>query len=185
MFFLWNNIFRYYHDNRNFTRLLTMLSNEVVARARKLVGEHVLENLLAVSKKAVLWTCFDRVTTPCEQSPFLSPWGRTRKGGSAWIASSLWSCRSPKFWTLALSRQTGCFEHEHSFIDKLMIIIEPTVPSTRLLGLSLKLYRSNMKCTLNNNLPRFMKSLSQVRQNRVSERDALLAGLSHYNLVGS
>lgn len=26
-----------------------MLSNEVVARARKLVGEHVLENLLAVS----------------------------------------------------------------------------------------------------------------------------------------
>lgn len=40
---------RYYHDNRNFTRLLTMLSNEVVARARQLVGEHVLENLLAVS----------------------------------------------------------------------------------------------------------------------------------------
>lgn len=39
---------RYYHDNRNFTRLLTMLSNEVVARARQLVGEHVLENLLAV-----------------------------------------------------------------------------------------------------------------------------------------
>ena len=28
-----------------------MLSNEVVARARRLVGEHVLENLLAVSKK--------------------------------------------------------------------------------------------------------------------------------------
>lgn len=27
-----------------------MLSNEVVARARKLVGEHVLENLLAVSQ---------------------------------------------------------------------------------------------------------------------------------------
>ena len=39
---------RYYHDNRNFMRLLTMLSNEVVARARQLVGEHVLENLLAV-----------------------------------------------------------------------------------------------------------------------------------------
>ncbi|XP_066025345.1 uncharacterized protein [Pocillopora verrucosa] len=38
---------RYYHDHRNFTRLLTMLSNEVVARARQLVGEHVLENLLA------------------------------------------------------------------------------------------------------------------------------------------
>ena len=99
MFFLWNNIFRYYHDNRNFTRLLTMLSNEVVARARRLVGEHVLENLLAVSKKAVLWTCFYRVTTPCEQSLLLSSWGRTRKGGSAWIASSLWSHRSPKFWT--------------------------------------------------------------------------------------
>ena len=32
-----------------------MLSNEVVARARKLVGEHVLENLLAVSKA----TCCD------------------------------------------------------------------------------------------------------------------------------
>ena len=31
-----------------------MLSNEVVARARRLVGEHVLENLLAVSKKSVM-----------------------------------------------------------------------------------------------------------------------------------
>ena len=31
-----------------------MLSNEVVARARRLVGEHVLENLLAVSKKELL-----------------------------------------------------------------------------------------------------------------------------------
>ena len=45
---------RYYHDNRNFTRLLTMLSNEVVARARQLVGEHVLENLLAVSNYSCL-----------------------------------------------------------------------------------------------------------------------------------
>ena len=46
--------FRYYHDHRNFTRLLTMLSNEVVARARQLVGEHVLENLLAVSEFSLL-----------------------------------------------------------------------------------------------------------------------------------
>ncbi|XP_020627063.1 dynein beta chain, flagellar outer arm-like isoform X2 [Orbicella faveolata] len=50
---------RYYHDNRNFTRLLTMLSNEVVARARQLVGEHVLENLLAsyTSLKDALRVC--------------------------------------------------------------------------------------------------------------------------------
>lgn len=50
---------RYYHDNRNFTRLLTMLSNEVVNRARKLVGEHVLENLLAsyTSLKDALRVC--------------------------------------------------------------------------------------------------------------------------------
>ena len=31
-----------------------MLSNEVVARARQLVGEHVLENLLAVSEFSML-----------------------------------------------------------------------------------------------------------------------------------
>lgn len=34
-----------------------MLSNEVVARARKLVGEHVLENLLAVSEIRINY-CF-------------------------------------------------------------------------------------------------------------------------------
>ena len=61
---------------------------------------------------------------------------------------------------LAPSRQTGFFWCEHPFIDKPMIITETTVPSARLLGLSLKLYRSNMKHTLNNNLPRFMYSLS-------------------------
>lgn len=58
---------RYYHDNRNFTRLLTMLSNEVVARARKLVGEHVLENLLAVSEIRINY-CFaaiDERTSYC------------------------------------------------------------------------------------------------------------------------
>ena len=44
-----------------------MLSNEVVARARRLVGEHVLENLLAVSKKEWYehaWTNYTLQTEP-------------------------------------------------------------------------------------------------------------------------
>ncbi|EDO43528.1 predicted protein [Nematostella vectensis] len=50
---------RYYHEPKNFLRMLTMLSNEVVARARHLVGENVLDNLLEsyASLKDALRVC--------------------------------------------------------------------------------------------------------------------------------
>ena len=41
------------------------------------------------------------------------------------------------------------FECRHQFIDKPIIIIEPAVPSTLLLGLGSKLYPSNMQGMLN------------------------------------
>ena len=44
-------------------------------------------------------------------------------------------------------------------------ITEPTVPSAWLLGLGSKLFPSNMQRMLNKDLPRFMPSLSRVRQN--------------------
>ena len=51
------------------------------------------------------------------------------------------------------------------FIDKLMVITESAVASTQLLGLSSKLYPSNMQRMLNKDLTRFMQSLSRMRQN--------------------
>ena len=60
----------------------------------------------------------------------------------------------------SFSRQTGfsrvCI---HVFI-KPMIVTEPAVPSTRPLGLGLKLYPSNMQRMRNEDLIRFMQSLS-------------------------
>lgn len=41
---------------------------------------------------------------------------------------------------LVLSRQTVFFECEHPFIDKPMVITEPAVTSSQLLGLGLKLF---------------------------------------------
>ena len=40
-----------------------------------------------------------RHITTCEDSLFLSSLKKRRKGDSAWIASNLWSRRSPNFWT--------------------------------------------------------------------------------------
>ena len=45
--------------------------------------------------------------------------------------------------------------YEHLFIDKPMVVTEPTVPSARLLGLDSKMYPSNMKRMLNKDLSRF------------------------------
>ena len=45
--------------------------------------------------------------------------------------------------------------YEHLFIDKPMVVTEPTVPSARLLGLDSKMYPSNMKRVLNKDLSRF------------------------------
>ena len=49
--------------------------------------------------------------TPCEHSILLSSsWLRRRKGGSAWITSSLWRHRSPEFWTIQ-----SCFPPSNQF----------------------------------------------------------------------
>ena len=51
-----------------------------------------------------------------------------------------------------------------------MVITEPAVPSTRLVGLGSKLYPSNMQHMLNKVLTRFLQGRSRVRQNGASER---------------
>ena len=55
---------------------------------------------------------------------------------------------------------SGLFECEHSFIDKPMVITEPAVASTELLGLSSKLRPSDRSRMLNKDLTSFMHSLS-------------------------
>ena len=55
---------------------------------------------------------------------------------------------------------------EHPFIDKSMVITEPTVPSAWLLGLDSKLYPSNKQHMFNKDLTLLM----HVRQNRAIER---------------
>ena len=63
---------------------------------------------------------------------------------------------------------------EHPFNDEKMFTTEPTVPSARILSLGSKVYPCNMLSMLNKDLSRFMQSLSRIRQNRVSERKAVL-----------
>ena len=76
--------------------------------------------------------------------PLLASWVRRRKQGSAWFASSLGSCRSPR---------------EHLFIDKPLVTTEPSVPTARLYGLDSKLYPSDTKRMVN-------KSFNRVHHNR-------------------
>ena len=75
------------------------------------------------------------------------------------------------------SRQTVFFfVCELLLIDKPMVTSEPAVTSAQLLGLGSKLYHSNMQHMLNEDNTRFIQSPSRVRQNRGSERKAVLAG---------
>ena len=67
---------------------------------------------------------------------------------------------------VVFSRQTGFFECEHSFKDKLMVTTEPAVPGARTLGLGSKLYPINMPGVFNKDLTRS----SRVFQNRAKER---------------
>ena len=62
------------------------------------------------------------------------------------------------------SRQTGLFEHEHLFINKLTVIIEPAIASTWLLGLGSELYPmyNNMSRMLNKDFTQVLLSLPQV-----------------------
>ena len=100
---------------------------------------------------------------PCEQSLLLSSLLWEEENGWLYVnVSSLWSHRSPNVWTdqSSVGFLSNWFsECEHPFIDK-PLIIEPAVPSTRLLGLSSKLYPSNKQHMLNKDFSRFMKSLT-------------------------
>jgi len=75
---------------------------------------------------------------------------------------------------------TGLFECEHPFIDKAMVVTEPAVVSTGLLGLSSKLHPGDKSRMLNKDITSFMHSLSWVPQNWASEEKALLAGWFNY-----
>ena len=70
--------------------------------------------------------------------------------------------RNPGLVNLVFSRQTGFFECKHPFVDKPMVITEPTVASARLLGLGSRLYPSSILRMLNKDLTRLMQSLSRV-----------------------
>ena len=59
---------------------------------------------------------------------------------------------------LVFPGQTGFFECEYPFIDKLMVITVPAVASARLLGLGSKLYPTKMPHRLNKDLTRFMQN---------------------------
>ena len=108
--------------------------------------------------------------------PFLSSWLGRRKGASAWITSNLWSHRSSNIWTCQSrylsSNRFFFFECVHPFIDKPMVITDPTVASTRLLlQPGLESISSQHAAHAPQNLHRFMQSLSRaVHQNRASER---------------
>ena len=62
------------------------------------------------------------------------------------------AAQTPGLVNLVFSCQTGFFECEHPFTEKPMVITEPAVASTRLLGLGLKLLPMNMPCMLNKDL---------------------------------
>ena len=66
-----------------------------------------------------------------------------------------------------------------------LVITEPAVARTRLLGLGSKLYPSNMPRMLNKDLSRFMLSLSRIRRNRASGRKTLLARVENWQLTVS
>ena len=65
---------------------------------------------------------------------------------------------------------------ERPLIDEPMAITKPAVPCAQLLCLGSTQFISNNYLMYNNKLTRFVQSLSQIRQNRESERKALPAG---------
>ena len=111
------------------------------------------------------------------QSPLeLEGLKKRRKEGSAWIPSNLSVSCSPTFKlvNLVFFCQINSFECEHLFIDKPIVIIKTAEPGTWLLGLSSKLYLSNMQFMRNKDLTWFKQS--QVCQKRASKRKGLVAG---------
>ena len=84
-------------------------------------------------------------------------------------ASGVWTSQSC---SLSSNWFSWC---EHRLLIKPMVITEPAVPSARLLGLGLKQYPRNEQRILNNDLTRFVQSLSRVRQNREMKERGLKA----------
>ena len=123
---------------------------------------------------------------PCEQSLLLSfSLLRRRKVGSARIASTLWSRRSPNFWTSqsCFLSSNRFFQCERPFSDKTdgynwarCTMKTKMAARSGILGLGSRLYPGNMQRIFNKHLTRFKQSLSRERQNRASKRKALLAG---------
>ena len=63
---------------------------------------------------------FRKAPTLRAEPPFVFFFTEERKGGSAWIASTLWSRRSPNFWTSqsCFLSSNWFFQCEHPFSDK-------------------------------------------------------------------
>ena len=93
------------------------------------------------------------VVAPCKRNLLLFSRVRRRKGTSVWILSSFRRRRRPNIGLVNLVFQ--CYECEHRFVNKPMVIAEPTVPSARLLGLGSRLYPSNMPRMPNKDRTRF------------------------------
>ena len=137
-----------------------------VANARLLDLNYFLATFRTCSWKILLDSCrvflkhlFSHPTS--RASCCLLEWRGEKEALHAWITSNLCGRHGPtsRLVNLVLSRQTGFFECEHPFLDKPMVI-----------------YRSrwsNMPRMFNKDLTPFMRSLSLVRQNWVSERQAL------------
>ena len=60
------------------------------------------------------------------------------------------------------------FQVRPTVIDEAMAIPKPTVPCAQLLGLGSQKFISNNYLMYNNKLTRFVRNLSQIRQNRES-----------------
>ena len=119
------------------------------------------------------------VVAPCKRNLLLFSRVRRRKGTSVWILSSFRRRRRPNIGLVNLVFQ--CYECEHRFVNKPMVIAEPTVPSVRLLGLGSRLYPSNMPRMRNKDRTRFKQRLSrratieQVNARRCSQSDVVHA----------
>ena len=113
--------------------------------------------------------------SPVSKASLSTSWSRRRKGGSAWMASNLWTHRSPRFWTCesCLNWSNWLFVWEHPFTDKRAVITEPAVPRTRRSGLGSKLYPSNLPRMLNKDLTGFKQIISRVRQKLSKKKKGL------------
>ena len=122
--------------------------------------------------------------SPVSKASLSTSWSRRRKGGSAWMASNLWTHRSPRFWTCesCLNWSNWLFVWEHPFTDKRAVITEPAVPRTRRSGLGSKLYPTNVPRMLNKDLTWFMHSLFRVRQKLSKLKKGLCCNDGRHNV---